>query len=93
MVSRMNSTAIEVSWEMKTLVELKGLAEYVVEYNQIVSTKRQSGNTVTVPWTKNNVIISSLIPGVEYRVTVSTSTSTGMSGMYNGELECHGMTI
>lgn len=79
MISRINSTAIDVSWDRQTLVELKGLAEYVIEYSQ-VSKRRQSGNTITIPWTENNVIISKLMPGIEYSVTVSASTSVGMSG-------------
>lgn len=77
-VSRINSTAIEVRWDRQTLVELKGLAEYVIEYTEVIS---QSGNRVTVPWTENNIIISNLRPGVEYSVTMSTSTSAGISGM------------
>ena len=79
-IMRINSTAIEVSWDRQTLVELKGLAEYVIMYNEAVSRRRQAGNTVTVPWTENNVTISNLMPGVEYSVTVGASTSVGMSG-------------
>jgi hypothetical protein len=82
MVSRINSTAAEVSWDRQTLAELKGLAEYVVDYTQVASRRRQSGNRVIVPWTENNVIISNLMPGVEYTVTVSASTSAGMTGSY-----------
>ena len=78
-VSRINSTSIEVRWDRQTLVELKGLAEYVIEYTEVVS---QLGNRVTVPWTENNITISNLRPGVEYSVTMSTSTSAGTSGSY-----------
>lgn len=81
LVARINSTAIEVTWDRQTLVELKGIAKYFVKYNQIASKRRQ---LVTVPWTKNNLIISNLTPGREYSVTVTTSTSVGMSGMYLG---------
>ena len=80
MVSRVNSTAIDVSWDSQTLLELKGLADYVVTYYQVSSEKRQAGNTVTVPWTENNVVISNLTQGVDYNVSVSTSTSVGTSG-------------
>lgn len=79
-VSRINPTAIQVGWDMQTLVELKGLAEYVVEYSQVTSRRRESG-TVIVSWTRSSTIISDLEPDEAYRVTVSTSTSVGMSGM------------
>ena len=53
----------DCSWDR---VELKGLAEhYVIMYSEAVSRRRQAGNTVTVPWTENNVTISNLMPGVE----------------------------
>lgn len=80
MVSRINSTVIEVTWDRLTLVELKGLAEYVIQYSQMTTKRRQSGDIVTVPWTENNLVISNLIPGIEYSVTVSASTSVGTSG-------------
>ena len=80
-VVRFDSTSIGVSWTKFTLVELKGLANYIVTYNIIIgSRKRQLGGTVTVPWTENRVIISNLQPGAEYDVTVSTSTAAGTSG-------------
>ena len=80
---RFNPTSIGVSWTKFTLVELKGLANYIVMYTIIInSRKRQSelGGTVTVPWTQNQVIISGLQPGAEYDVTVRTSTAAGISG-------------
>ena len=81
-VVRFDSTSIGVSWTKFTLVELKGFANYIVTYNIIIgSRKRQElGGTITVPWTENRVIISNLQPGAEYDITVSTSTSSGMSG-------------
>ena len=80
---RFNPTSIGVSWTKFTLVELKGLANYIVTYNIIIdSRKRQSelGGTMTIPWTQNQVIISGLQPGADYDVTVRTSTAAGMSG-------------
>ena len=78
---RFDSTSIGVSWTKFTLVELKGLANYIVTYNIIIgSRKRQLRGTVTIPWTENQVIIRNLQPGAEYDVTVSTSTTTEMSG-------------
>ena len=80
-VVRFDSTSIGVSWTKFTLVELKGLANYIVTYNIIIgSRKRQLGGTITVPWTQNQVIIRDLQPGAEYDVTVSTSTTVGISG-------------
>ena len=83
---RFNPTSIGVSWTKFTLVELKGLANYIITYSIIVnSRKRQSelGGTVTVPWTQNQVIISGLQSGAGYDVTVRTSTAAGMSGSGN----------
>ena len=82
-VVRFHSTSIGVSWTKFTLVELKGLASYIVSYNIIIdSRKRQSqlGGTITVPWTQNQVIISDLQPGAKYDITVNTLTAAGMSG-------------
>ena len=79
---RFNSTTIGVSWTKYTLVELKGLASYLVTYDIIISSrKRQFSGIITVPWTNNTVIISNLQPGAQYDVTVRALTSTGMSGM------------
>ena len=83
-VVRFNPTSIGVSWNKFTLVELKGLANYIVTYTIIIdSRKRQSevGGTVIVPWTQNQAVISGLQPGAEYDVTVRTSTAAGMSGI------------
>ena len=81
-VVRFNSTTIGVSWVKYTLVELKGIASYVVTYDIIISSrKRQFNGIITVPWTNNTVIISNLQSGAQYDVTVRTSTSAGMSGM------------
>ena len=88
-VVRFDSTSIGVSWTTFTLVELKGLANYIVTYNIIIgSRKRQTelGGMITVPWTQNRVIIQNLQPGAEYDITVSTSTTTGMSGSINHQL-------
>ena len=82
-VVRFNPTSIGVTWNKFTLVELKGLANYIVTYTIIIdSRKRQSelGGTVTVPWTQNQAVISGLQPGAEYNITVTTSTAAGVSG-------------
>ena len=80
-VVRFDPTTIGVSWTKFTLVKLKGLASYIVTYNIVISSKkRQLGGTITVPWTKNRVIIPNLQPGAQYDITVTTSTLAGMSG-------------
>ena len=83
-VVRFDSITIGVSWTKFTLVELKGLASYIVTYNLVIpgSRKRQVGGTITVPWTENHVIISNLQSGAQYDITVTTSTLAGMSGIY-----------
>lgn len=81
-VVRFNSTTIGVSWVKFTLVELKGLAIYFITYDIIISSrKRVLGGSVSVPWTNNSIVISNLQAGAEYRVSVQTLTSVGMSGI------------
>ena len=86
-VVRFDSTSIGVSWTKFTLVELKGLANYIVTYNIIISSRKRQTElrgTKVVNWTENQVIISGLQRGAEYDVTVRTSTAAGMSGItYN----------
>ena len=81
-VARFDPTAIAVSWTKFTLVELKGLASYVVSYNLVIpSRKRQQfRGVVNVSWTENSVFLSNLQPGAEYDITVYTVTSGGESG-------------
>ena len=91
---RFDPTSIGVSWNKFTLVELKGLANYIVTYTIIIdSRKRQSevGGTMTVPWTRNQVIVTGLQSGAEYDVTVRTSTAAGMSGIILYTLNCERM--
>ena len=78
-VVRFNPTSIVVSWNKFTLVELKGLADYIVMYTIIIERQSELGGTVTVPWTQNQAVISGLQSGAEYNVTVRTSTAAGMS--------------
>ena len=81
---KINSTAINVTWDKQTLVELKGLADYTIEYSTAASNrKRQLSGVVTVPWTESHVVVTNLTPGVQYDVSVSVSTSVGMSGIQN----------
>ena len=80
-VVRFDSTSVGISWTKFTLVELKGLAKYIVTHSIIIgSRKRQVDGMMTVPWMQNRVIISGLQPGAEYKITVRTSTAAGTSG-------------
>ena len=83
-VYKINSTAINVTWDKQTLIELKGLADYTVEYSMAVSNRKRQilSGVVTVPWTESNVLITNLTPGVQYDVSVSVATSVGMSGKF-----------
>lgn len=86
-VARFNSTTVGVSWAKFTLVELKGLASYVVSYTIIIaSRKRVVDGTFMVPWTNNSIIITNLQAGAQYRISVRTSTSAGMSGICDNSL-------
>ena len=81
-VTQFSATTIRVSWTKLTLVDLKGLANYVVTYSDIIISprKREFGGMITVPWTNRSAVITNLQPGAQYIVSVKTSTSTGISG-------------
>ena len=80
-VERVDATTMIVSWDKLTLVELKGLADYVVTYSLGGgSRKRQAEGMVMVPWTNNSVTIRGLQSGAAYSVAVGTRTSAGASG-------------
>ena len=83
LVARLDSTTIVVSWTKLTLVELKGLASYVITYDIVIPTrKRQQFRGMTnVSWTENSVFLSNLQPDAQYDITVSLVTSTGTSGI------------
>ena len=59
-VVRFDSTSIGVSWTKYTLVELKGLASYIMHMQHHHWLQNELGGTITVPWTQNQVIISNL---------------------------------
>ena len=79
--TQLNATTIGVSWTKYTLVELKGLANYVITYNIVIASRRRGlGETITVPWRDNQVFITNLHSGAQYIISVGTSTSAGVSG-------------
>ena len=85
--AQLNATTIGVSWTKHTLVELKGLASYVVTYNILIASRKRSfGGTITVPWTHNRAFIKNLQTGAQYVISVGASTSAGISGCYHESL-------
>lgn len=84
-VARLDSTTVSVSWTKLTLVELKGLAMYVITYSLVaVPSERRQLSTSGVrnaSWTENRVFISDLQPGAEYDVAVRIFNLAGASGI------------
>ena len=79
--TQLNATTIGISWTKYTLVELKGLANYVITYDIINASRRRGfGGTITVPWRDNQAFITNLHSGAQYIISVGTSTSAGISG-------------
>lgn len=79
-VDRINDTALLVSWDKFTLVELKGFASYVITYTVGGgSRKRQTDQTVTAMWFENNKTIGGLPARAAVSVQVQTSSTGGSS--------------
>ena len=80
-IVRFDRTSIEVRWKKFTLVELKGLANYIVSYSTISTSRmQQTSNTIILPWSENSVVIRNLHPGTQYRILFSVSTTAGEAG-------------
>ena len=75
-----DTTSIDISWKLFTLVELKALVNYTVTYS--AASTPNVANTINVPWTENGITITNLNPGTRYDITVTTTTSSRMSGMF-----------
>ena len=81
-ITRSDTTNIEISWRKFTLVELKALANYTITYIAATpSSKRQTADTISVPWTENRTTITNLNPGESYDITVSTTAASRISGI------------
>jgi hypothetical protein len=79
-VTRINDTAMIVSWYKFTLVELKGFATYVITYTVGGgSRKRQTSQMTTAMWFENNKTIGGLSPRLAVDVQVHTMSSGGES--------------
>ena len=70
---------MRVSWDRLTLVELKGLGSYVIRYIRSDRKEQTQEKVITVSWTKSNITIDNLQPGVQYDVTVAVSSEGGIS--------------
>ena len=79
-VTRINDTAMIVSWHKFTLVELKGFATYIITYTVSGgSRKRQNSQMATAMWFENNKTIGGLSPRLAVNVQVRTMSSGGRS--------------
>ena len=76
--TRLNDTAMNVSWTPLTLVEARGFVKYVITYTKAGgSRKRQSPSRKIVNGTDNSCVVNDLEPGVEYDVIVGAQTGGG----------------
>ena len=76
--TRLNDTAMNVSWTPLTLVEARGFVKYVITYTKAGgSRKRQSPSPKIVNGTDSSCVVNDLEPGVEYDVTVGAQTDGG----------------
>ena len=81
--SRINDTAMNVSWIPLTLVEARGFVKYVITYMKAGgSRKRQSPSPKIVNGTDNSCVVNDLEQGVEYDVIVGAQTGGGTNGKH-----------
>ena len=77
-IAEVNTTCIKLCWKNFTLVERKGLGNYIITYRPS-GASGQPEMTVRVPWTENCTTICNLTPGVEYELSVSVALMTRTS--------------
>ncbi len=70
-VTRVNDTAVRVTWTALTLNNARGFPSYVVS----VTSKEKEAANVTTPST--SVVVGGLMPHTEYNVTVQALTAGG----------------
>ena len=70
-ITRVNDTAVRVTWTTLTLNDARGFPSYVV----IVTSKEREVANVTTPST--SVVVGGLMPHTEYNVTVQALTAGG----------------
>ena len=81
--TRLNDTAMNVSWTPLTLVEARGFVKYVITYMKAGgSRKRQSPSPKIVNGTDRSCVVNDLKPGVEYDVIVGAQTGGGTNGKH-----------
>ena len=82
-VTRVNNTAVTVSWEKLTLVELRGFAMYLITYTTGATSRKrqqQTSGMVMALWNESSKTIGDLPSGVQINVQVQTSSEGGRSG-------------
>ena len=81
MVVRINSTAMIVSWDKFTLVELKGFASYIITYTVGGGSRKRQGSDrmATAMWFESNKTIGGLPLGQAVGVQVHTTSTGGTS--------------
>ena len=80
--TRLNDTAMNVSWIPLTLVEARGFVKYVITYMKAGgSRRRQSPSPKIVNGTDSSSVVNDLEPGVEYDVIVGAQTGGGTNGI------------
>ena len=77
--TRINNTAIRVSWEPLTLVNAKGfIKNYTIILTPVSSRKRQaSPRMMTVPANQSSVLFTGLQSNTAYRISVHATTGGG----------------
>ena len=70
-VTRVNDTALRVTWTALTLNDARGFPSYVV----IVTSKEREVANVTTPST--SVVVGGMMPHTEYNITVQALTAGG----------------
>ena len=92
--TRLNDTAMNVSWIPLTLVEARGFVKYVITYTKAGgSRKRQSPSPKIVNGTDTSCVVNDLEPGVEYDVIVGVQTGGGTNGKHCEEELMFVMTL
>lgn len=87
--TRLNDTAMRVSWIPLTIVEARGFVKYVITYTRVAeSRKRQASGTKTVNGTESSTVVNDLEPGAKYDVAVGAQTSAGVNYCKLGQACC-----
>ena len=85
--TRINNTAVRVSWEPLTLVNANGfITSYTIILTPVNSRKRQATTEMKiVPANQSSVVFTGLHSNTAYRISVHATTGGGQ-GMSNGTI-------